>query len=1249
MKKTILIFALFFFTVLNIKAQSYLINEDFSSSTSLPTGWTNNMISGITTDDYWMFGKHPKFFFGPQFDNKYAIFDSYNGGSAGGTATNGQGENVALETPSVNTTGLSNLYLSFDYMELYNGGRAILEYSLNGGSSWTTYTTYTAVTSTPVRVVYNISSYVGNSAFKLRIRWDNTSNYTYSGYFAIDNFQLFSRYATDATITGIDPMYDKSCPSASQQVNVVIKNAGTNSISNIPVTVNVSGAATATLNYTYTGSLASDASINVNVGNINTTAGGSVNFSATVNYSGDGYTTNDNFKTTRVSAGIAGNPVAKDGSACAKGSRVSIGVVKNAGDSTFWYNQSSGGSIIGEGNPFLTPPLNGTTTFYAQNARLFNNDQSAFQGPYRFNGIQYSGSFFNINASNEILIDSFWQQFAYPGAYTVSVYYKTGTYSGYESNSSAWTFHQSVSITSRGFGHMVGLKLTKPINIPAGNLYGFYILADGNTTQKCVTFKSGTLSYSNADLTINCGSVSNAQFTGISGYSWDGSVFYRKLCLSNRVAVKAEIKPSPTGASMIKSTPFEGIFDAGSVGSPDLLKLNQTNTYEFTPPTGYNNAGHITKWKINYVELKTPGGKTLPISDYSYAPPTSSTNAILSFKGHTKYLDSNITIIFNFSDLGPYFCDSTVKRVIRIVPTPKSDFTFNSPTCDGTPVVFENKSKIHSGNLTQMWYFGDGDSSDIESPIHVYATHGTYCVKLVTTSLPYKITHDTTICVVVTEIPKIEFKVFNACIGDSLSFSNSTSISAGKINYKWDFGDGKTSAKVNPKHKYTLAGTYQVTLEANSNGCKSLLTKKAHQFVRPVANFSVTGNCSKTEILFNNLTTIGLEDQFGNNWKFGDGGGNNQSNPTHVYTTPGTKVVKYVATSQFGCTDSMTKTITILPSPEASFSNGPVCNVKPVIFNNTSLEPLGILTSYTWDFGDGSNFSNNKNPQHNYPNLGSYTIKLTATGNNGCKTMFEKEVTVLQQPIASFSALDACLGHDVIFTNKTKGGGIINYKWKFGDGDSSNFFSPVKRYKETIAQTYNVTLSAKNLGGCEDVITLPVNIKESPICGFSIKSAGTGGFEYKFTPPNMTYPFYQWSFEGGGSSNLAVPTHRFPGDGKYKVRVFMKTVDGCDCVDSSQFVTVYHLGTNKFGSKSGIEFYPNPNNGHFNLQVSTLAPTETFTLNILDLAGKVISTSLLAGNQKHNLVYDELANGLYTLEIIKQSGERTTAKMNILK
>ena len=111
----------------------------------------------------------------------------------------------------------------------------------------------------------------------------------------------------------------------------------------------------------------------------------------------------------------------------------------------------------------------------------------------------------------------------------------------------------------------------------------------------------------------------------------------------------------------------------------------------------------------------------------------------------------------------------------------------------------------------------------------------------------------------------------------------------------------------------------------------------------------------------------------------------------------------------------------------------------------------------------------------------------------------------------------------------------------------------------------------------------------------------------------------------------------------------MKTVDGCDCVDSSQFVTVYHLGVKSADAKAGISFFPNPNNGIFNLQVSTVSPSETFTLNILDITGRAVATTNLAGNKNHTLSYSELTNGLYTIEIVKQSGERTTAKMNIIK
>jgi PKD repeat protein len=58
--------------------------------------------------------------------------------------------------------------------------------------------------------------------------------------------------------------------------------------------------------------------------------------------------------------------------------------------------------------------------------------------------------------------------------------------------------------------------------------------------------------------------------------------------------------------------------------------------------------------------------------------------------------------------------------------------------------------------------------------------------------------------------------VFNACLGDSVSFVNSTTISKGTITYRWDLGNGSTSTKTNVKQKYINAGSYKVTLTATS-------------------------------------------------------------------------------------------------------------------------------------------------------------------------------------------------------------------------------------------------------------------------------------------------------------------------------------------------------------------------------------------------------------------------------------------------
>lgn len=1244
MTKNLLTIILFILTgTYTASSQSYLINQNFStaSGTTPPTGWTNNILSGSSTVDNWFFGKHPKFYFAPPFDNNYAIFDSYNGGSAGGTATNGMAENVALESPSINTSGRSNLYFSFDFMELYNGGIGYLDVSINGGSSWSTFATFTTTTSVPSAQLYNFGSYTGYTAFKFRFRWDNSSNYTYSGYLAIDNVKLFERLGTDVTITDIAPMYDKSCPNASQSINLVIKNEGTSSVSNIPVEVQVTGAITTTLNYTYTGTLTSNTSVNVTVGTINTTTGGAFNFKAITNYVGDNNILNDTFKASRLSAAIAGNPTAIDGAACQRGSRVQIGATSSPGDSTFWYAQASGSPIIGQGNPFLTPPINGTTTFYAQNARLFNNDQWAFQGPYRFNGIQYSGSYFNVTASNEILIDSFWQHFAYAGNYRVSVYYKSGSYSGFEANQTAWTLHETKTVTTSGYGHMVGINLTKPLNVPVGSTYGFYILVDGLTTQKCITFKIGQLTFNNADVSVYAGTVSSAQFNGVSaGYCWDGRIFYRKLCLSNKVAVKAVIKPSPIGASLTTSTPFQGKVKIGDAGSPDLVEIGKTNTYEFLPPTGYANGNHMTTWFMSSVTARTSSGTLVPPTAYTYTPIASGAPATIAFTGSSTYLDSMITFYFKFQDLGPHFCDSTVKRTLRVVPTPKPNFEFPNPICDGSDVVFNNLTTIHSGNSSYKWYFGDGDSADVQNPVHLYKTYGCYTVRLIATSSPYGIIKDTSIQVCITEVPVVKFKVTNACEGTDVRFINQTAIGSGTLSYTWIYGDNTPNGTIaNPTHRYAVAGGYKVTLKVSANGCESVLTKNAYQFAKPLPNFTapIAPICSQTEMILPNTSTIAQGD-FGSFWTYGDGNSSTLNDGYNTYDAAGSYNVKLKVVSEFGCTDEVTKQVVIKPSPSPSFLTNKLCSGEPTRFVNTTVETIANPI-YTWNMSDNSSYTT-KDVNKTWSNEGNYSATLKAEFTNGCIGSVTKDFDVLIQPIADFEVQDICSGETANFVNKTVGSkGNINYLWDLGTGPSTDA-APKRLYNPATTQTYTIRLVASYVGGCADTATDIITVSQSPTCDFSVQNQGY--LKYKFIPSNTTYTRYDWFFgEGGSEINAVSPSYQYLYTGGFNVRMVATNQAGCECEITKRISA--NTSVNSVKASASLNIYPNPNTGEFTVSSNSTSGMKIEVYNLL--GSKILSQSTTENTAAVSL--GDVAKGIYLVKVTI-NGVTSTTKITVM-
>jgi PKD repeat protein len=219
----------------------------------------------------------------------------------------------------------------------------------------------------------------------------------------------------------------------------------------------------------------------------------------------------------------------------------------------------------------------------------------------------------------------------------------------------------------------------------------------------------------------------------------------------------------------------------------------------------------------------------------------------------------------------------------------------------------------------------------------------------------------------------------------------------------------------------------------------------------PVALFSYTGAdvAVPTTISFKNTST----DANTYAWDFGDNGTSTDKEPQHKYAVAGTFTVKLTATGDGG-TNTASQIITILAAPVADFTYAVTLgSTITITFTNTTT----AATSYSWDFGDNTAASIDKNPQHVYASSGTYTVKLSSTGNG---VTSERVKTVIVQPFTyTGNTIQApCL---VSFTNFVTN--ATSYSWNFGTTDTSNSQSPA--YTFTTGGTFNTKLTAKSKDG----------------------------------------------------------------------------------------------------------------------------------------------------------------------------------------
>jgi subtilisin family serine protease len=153
-------------------------------------------------------------------------------------------------------------------------------------------------------------------------------------------------------------------------------------------------------------------------------------------------------------------------------------------------------------------------------------------------------------------------------------------------------------------------------------------------------------------------------------------------------------------------------------------------------------------------------------------------------------------------------------EVTAVGVPPTAEFTSNSPVLDGFPGLFTSTS-TGSSPMTFLWNFGDGITSTLEAPSHVYPTADVYTVTLTATNDfgSDAVTHNFTVNGVP---PEGEFhSPAPIMLGDPITFTVVIT-GTGPFEYLWDFGDGVTSTLATPSHLYETAGTFTVTVTVTS-------------------------------------------------------------------------------------------------------------------------------------------------------------------------------------------------------------------------------------------------------------------------------------------------------------------------------------------------------------------------------------------------------------------------------------------------
>jgi gliding motility-associated-like protein len=570
-------------------------------------------------------------------------------------------------------------------------------------------------------------------------------------------------------------------------------------------------------------------------------------------------------------------------------------------------------------------------------------------------------------------------------------------------------------------------------------------------------------------------------------------------------------------------------------------------------------------------------------------------NAILSITNTSTISSGSLTYLWEFGDgttstdavpvktfavTGDYLirlnatsdkgCKNSSQTFFDVFPTPQANFVVNNNSQCLSQNLFStiNQSTIASGTSTSSWNYDDGSPSTTDT-FHVYTDSGTYSIRLIEQSnLGCRDTFNYVVKVYPMPIADFTINDTAQCLNTNNFIFTNTSTDTGSLTHLWDMGDGTSFTTENTTHTYFTDIPFAVKLiVTNGTNCIDTIEKDVNVLPLPQPSFVIndTGQCVNNNLFdFTNNTTIKYG-AFTSQWLFGDGNGSSANEPSHTYSVDTNYIVSLIGTSNRGCKDTTTRTLTVFPKPIPSFSindTNQCINTNQYLFTNLSTIKYGT-NSYTWYFtSTDSATTTNASFVYSAPDI--RLVILKAISDQGCVDSIRNQVTIYPKPQSSFVINDTnqCLNtNSYSFSGQsTISNGNLTYNWDFGNGINTTKKDTTIEY--TADGNYTVSLINRSDFDCYDTATTPVIVYATPQPLFAINDTDQCQQENIFQFTNNSFinsgsniAGYQWTFGNEGTTTTPAPAFTFTNAITHTVQLKATSNFGCeDSIDKQVVV-----------------------------------------------------------------------------------------------